>query len=420
MNRHSERGRFRMSAPIVFLMGTMFLTNIGFGVILPTLPFLASHLGATPFDMGLAISFFAVAQLLSSPIWGILSDRVGRKPIIIIGVVGYGVVSALLGIVPNLPLLLVLRFFAGAMAAAVFPAAQALAADHTLPKNRARILGYMGSVNNIGFIIGPPVGAFLAVFGVNVPFVGVGMLAVLNGMVGLWLLPRKANGRQQILDGTNTTHTTAEYDPTDLIKIMRPWAILPFLCASLFGAIADSSIASTLAYFITSHLHSTPLVTGWAFMVNGGTAALIQVVALPLVYRRFGETPAIILGFFLGTMGYVSLGLAGHVFIALLSVMVISCCSGLVYPIIASAISIRTPRNSQGRSFGVQQAANSTGRTLGPMVAGWLFTIRPSDPYFLASVLMAGMATFFLIESFRKRNAQVAFQSEDVAHDSSK
>jgi DHA1 family multidrug resistance protein-like MFS transporter len=407
-----------MSTPILFLMGTMFLTNIGYGVILPTLPFLAHHLGATPFEMGLAISVFAIAQLISSPVWGTLSDRIGRRPIIVIGVVGYGVVSTLLGVAPNVPLLLVLRFFAGAMAAAVFPAAQAMAADHTLPENRARILGYMGSVNNIGFIVGPPVGSLLAIFGVDVPFLGVGFLAVLNGILGLWLLPRPKpvdEMRKGLLAPTLTRD-----DPADLLKSLTPWVIVPFLAASLIGAIADSSISSTLAYFLTEHLHSEQLMTGFAFMVSGGTAALVQVFALPFIYRRFGEIPAVILGFSLGTIGYVTLGLSGYVVVALLAIVIISCCSGLIYPTIASAISIRSSRRSQGKSFGAQQAVNSMGRTLGPLVAGWLFTIYASDPFFLAALLMAGMLSFFLIQFIRTRRNGYGSSSDRMVHDFSK
>lgn len=411
-------GAFDVTVAIALLMGTMFLANIGFGVILPTLPFLSEHIGATPFELGLALACFAVAQLLSSTVWGTLSDRIGRKPVLIVGIVGYGVSSAALAFVPNVGLLLASRFVAGVMAAAVFPSTQALAADWTLPKDRARILGYMGSMNGIGFIVGPPIGSLLYTIAPQAPFVGVGALSLINGLLAVWLLPREAK-RTVRAETTSVAPDGSEPRPSRfavLVQSFKDLDIAPFLLGSLVFSVADACIASTLAYYITGHLHSTEAMAGFAFMINGAIGALVQITLLGRIHSRFGESATILTGFTLGSVGYFGLALSNAIYFAFGAIVFLACCRGFAFPSMSAAISVRSSRYRQGSSFGSQQTANSLGRTIGPIVAGWLFTWNERGPFLFSALLIATFVGLYMLWAHMGKRHAIADTTEDVIH----
>jgi DHA1 family multidrug resistance protein-like MFS transporter len=375
-----------MSTTVLFLMSTMFIANVGFGVILPTLPFLSRHIGANTFEMGLALSAFAIAQLLFSSFWGGMSDRVGKRPILILGIVGYGIASALVGLSPNVPVLLLLRFLSGALASAVFPASLGLAAAWSKPEDRPRVMAYMGSMNGIGFIVGPPLGAVLSVWGLQIPFFVVGLLSVASGILAFWLLPDEP--RKPIYDGQTRFPSFGFSQITASLGALFDRKIAPFLGGTFAFTTADAAITSTLAYFLTDTLHSTQAMAGWAFMVNGGVGAFIQVAMFSFLYQRWGEIATIVTGFLFGAIGFLALGLSTSVGWVFVAVTLLAFCRGFAFPAMTSAISLRTTVDSQGTSFGSQMTFNSLGRTIGPLIAGWLFAYQERFPYFFACGLL--------------------------------
>ncbi|WP_462413287.1 MFS transporter [Neobacillus sp. Marseille-QA0830] len=381
-----------MSVPILFLMATMFLASVGFGVILPTLPFLSKHIGASSFELGLALSVFAIAQLLASSFWGSLSDRLSRRSVLVTGVLGYGITSALLGFSPNVTVFLILRFLGGAFVAAVFPPTQALVADWTKASDRARILGYMAAMNGIGFIFGPIVGSFLGMFGVMIPFIGVGILSAINGVMALWLLPKEVRRVNQ----------PAKVPGVSRGSSLQSWRntlfqanILPYMLGTVVFSLSDSSITSTLAYYIVDHLNSTQAMTGWAFAVNGGMGALVQMTLLSKFNSRFGETVTIVTGLVIGAAGYLMLGFSNFILLVFASVALLAICRAFVVPMLSSAISLRMSKSVQGRGFGYQQTANSLGRTIGPLIASWFFVFHAGAPFLFSGVLIVLFLAFY-------------------------
>lgn len=375
-----------MPTTVLFLMSTMFIANIGFGIILPTLPFLSRHVGASTFELGLALSAFAIAQLLFSSFWGALSDRVGKRPVLILGIVGYGVTSALVGLSPHVWVLLLLRFLSGALCSAVMPSSLSLAAAASKPEMRPRVMAYMGSVNGIGFIVGPPLGAFLSVFGLQVPFAAVGFLSVLNGIVAFWLLPAEAPAAKA--GGGARLSPWAFLQVGNHLSAMFNRTIAPFLGGTLAFTTADATITSTLSFFLTDTLHSTQAMAGWAFMVNGGVGAMIQMAMFSMMYQKWGERATIVTGFLFGSLGYLTLGLSTNVGWVFVAITLLAFCRGFAFPSMTSAISLRTTVHSQGSSFGSQMTFNSLGRTIGPLIAGWLFAYHERFPYFFACALL--------------------------------
>jgi DHA1 family multidrug resistance protein-like MFS transporter len=399
---NSKVGGLTLSVTIWVLMSTMFLTNIGFGVILPTLPFLSQSLGASTFEMGLALSVFALAQLCASFFWGGVSDRIGRRHVLIMGIVGYGVVSALLAFVPNVTVLLILRFLGGVMAAAVFPSSLALVSECTTREQRPRILGYMGSVNGIGFICGPPVGVFLSVFGIQAPFVCVGILAIINGLLALRLLPRERS-QEDLADETEATSQLSWIQRLSQSLLNR--MVAPFLFGTFIIFLVDASITATLSYFIIGSLQSTPTMAGWAFMINAGVSALAQATMFNRIFNRFGDALTIVIGFTFGVVGYSILGFSNYLAWAFSGLALLSLSRGLAYPAITTSISLRTPKHLQGSGFGSQSTVGSLARMLGPLIAGWLFAHDERSPYYFSSVILFVSIGFYLIWMYRMRKA---------------
>lgn len=387
-----------MSIAVIFLMGTMFLASIGYGIILPTLPFLSQHIGATTFDLGLALAVFAIAQLMSSSFWGVLADRFGRKPNLVIGIIGYGVASALVGIVPNVLTLLLLRFLAGCFIAAVRPSAQALASDWTKPVDRPKVLGYLAAMNGFGFVFGPVLGSLLNVLGAAVPFFAVGFLSILNGVIAFWFLPREKRKTKPVKTGL--IHIPSIRDVVGFIKV---YDISLFLLGSLVFSLADASLAATLAYFITDHLNGTQTMTGWAFAINGGIGAILQMTLLAKVHARFGETTTIIAGFSIGALGYFLLGLSNVITMAFFSIALLAFCRGLPFPTFSAAISVRVTSDVQGKAFGFQQTVISLGRAVGPLIAGWFFSLGIRFPYFFVCAIILLFVAVYVTRTQRDR-----------------
>ncbi|WP_301169612.1 MFS transporter [Brevibacillus nitrificans] len=404
-----------LSVAIWVLMSTMFLTNIGFGVILPTLPILSRQLGASAFEMGLAISVFSVASLFASSIWGAVSDRIGRRPVLIFGVVGYGLVSALFPWAPSVPVLLMLRFLAGMMAAAVFPSSLALVTEWTSSEDRPKILGYMGSVNGIGFICGPPVGALLSVYGVAVPFVCVGLLSVINGLLALRLLPRVEKRKEEEEQEADVSPIERTSWLNRMTQSLLNRMIAPLLIGTFVISLVDSSISATLSYFFIGPLQSTQTMAGWGFMVNAAVSSLAQGTVFSRVFTRFGDVWTIIIGLSFGVAGYLFFGLSSTLLWAFGAIGLLALCGGLAYPAITTSISIHTPRELQGSIFGTHSTIGSLGRTLGPLIAGWLFSFQERIPFLFSSGLLFATIGFYVVWMHRMRNhAQNIPQTDSV------
>ena len=175
-------------SPLVIIFFTVFIDLLGFGIIIPLLPFYAEHYGASAFVVGLLSTSFSAAQFLFAPLWGRLSDRIGRRPVILIGLLGSALSYALFAIATSLPLLFVARTLAG-IAGANIPTAQAFIADVTTPEKRARGMGLIGAAFGLGFIFGPAIGGFLSHWGYAAPAWFAAALSFANFAAALVLLP---------------------------------------------------------------------------------------------------------------------------------------------------------------------------------------------------------------------------------------
>lgn len=379
---------------LYILFATLFLALVSFSIIFPLVPDLLLEMGATPFQAGLMVTVNALCQFLFAPIWGSLSDRVGRKPVLVMGMAGFAVSFVLMGIAPNYELLLLGRALGGILSAATFPTAQAYVADSTTPEDRGPAMATMGAASSTGFIMGPVIGGALAAFGLRVPFFVSAAAVAATGLAGfIWLKEpehRAAAGKRQAspFEGLRNL-ALALGSPHRLLFIL---AFVVTFCGSMLFSMAG--------YYLNAKVGGSYVQTTLLFVVQGTSAAAIQGLLVGRLIRRIGDEWTIAAGTAAGIIGFTSLVLSRTLPQILGATVMTAAAMGLIRPTIASAVSKRTAME-QGVTMGIQSSFDSLGRVVGPMVAGVLFDWHYDAPYGLAAAVYVA-AAIVAVSAFRR------------------
>lgn len=357
-------------AQLGVLFAALFVAMVGFGVVIPALGHLSLHFGASSVAMGVMTSAYAFAQFLAAPAWGGLSDRIGRKPIVVVGILGFGVSFLVMAFAESFSTLMIGRVLGGLLSAATIPAAQAYAADLSTPDERAGVLGLMGAAMALGFVLGPALSVVLVPLGLSAPFFFSAALGLGTGLLGLVLLT----------EPVRTTHVAPRLALWGSLRVAvagpeAPWYWITF--AVMFGA---SSTFATLVYFIEEHLHGSQRDASLAFAAFGAASALAQGLLVGPVVRRCGESPTVSTALVLGACGFGVLSIADHLASVHLGIAFVALGMALSRPTVTSLVSRRSALG-QGAAMGLQAAFDSLGRMLGPLWAGWLYGVRPGAPY---------------------------------------
>ncbi len=370
---------------VVLLFASLFLVMLGFGMIVPLMPFLARDLGATSVDMGLLVAAWAGAQFVMSPRWGVFSDRVGRRPAIMLGLVGFGVAFFLMGMADRLWVLYAARILGGMLSAATMPAAQAYMADITSLEERGPAMGLLGAAFGVGFMVGPAVGGLLAFLGVRFAFFAGAGLGWVTALLVYLLLPEPEH-RSEVA-GTRASAVSA------VVEAMRKpyWVlfIIPF-CLTLAG----SALFSMMGFYLIDHFSAAESGVGVAFSIMGGTMALTQGLLLRPLLVRLRETRALKLGMMVTVAGFAGLILAPNVPLFMVLVGLTGLGMGVGRPVVASILS-RATDMGQGVTMGLQTSFDALGRMVGPVWAGFLYAQHMQAP-FLSAVVVLLLATLLL------------------------
>jgi MFS family permease len=244
-----------------------------------------------------------------------------------------------------------------------------------------------------------------------VPFVSVGILAIINGLLAMRLLPRALKDGSIEYKRRDVQLSVVQRLKLSLFNRM----IAPLLLGTFIIALVDSSISVTLAYFITGPLQSTQTMAGWAFTTNAGVSVLAQILMFSRVFQRLGDTLTIVVGFSFSAVGYFLLGTSKYLVMVFCGLGLVSFGRGFARPAVSTGISLRSPKELQGSSFGVQSTISSFGRTIGPLIAGWLFGHYERDPYYFSAGLLLLTIGFYLVWMSRMRKTvRSASQTDDV------
>jgi MFS transporter, DHA1 family, tetracycline resistance protein len=379
-------------SPLASILSIVFIDLIGFGMIIPILPLYAQRFQATEWQIGILLASYSFMQFLASPVLGWLSDRYGRKPVLLCSLVGSAAGYLLMANAASLAILFAARILAGIAGASV-GTASAYIADITPPEDRSKRIGLIGAAFGIGFVLGPAIGGILSHFSVIAPFWFAAILSVLNAILMWIVLPEPER------------HTARQKGPLmDTFEQAGSWR-LGVITVTYFIAIAGFAIV-TVIYPQVSHrrfeLNQSQI--SYIFVLMGLIGAAIQGGGIGRLAKRFGDASLAIIGFALMATSMMLMPFASSVPVFLLFSVGLAIGNSLSQPTVNAMASKGASAALQGRVLGVVQSAGSLGRVFGPVIAGFLLTgdhLRPNaqygnTPFLVGGVIMAfafGLAT---------------------------
>lgn len=367
-------------SPLVVIFFTVFIDLIGFGIIIPLLPFYAEHFGASALVVGLLSTSFSAAQFLFAPLWGRLSDRIGRRPVILIGLIGSAVSYALFALATSLPLLFVARTLAG-IAGANIPTAQAFIADVTPPDKRARGMGLIGAAFGLGFIFGPAIGGFLSRWGYAAPAWFAAALSLANFVAALILLPESKPDHHEPGERPGRIEVFRR-------ALLRPH-LPPVLLVFFLVITSFSSFENTFALYAERRFDFTPQTIGYMFAWIGIVLSIVQGGLIGRVVPKFGENRVVPAALLTMAVALALVPLSPTVTVLAVASALLAVGMGFGNPSLLSTVSQLADARDQGSTLGVSQSLGSLARIVGPMWGGFVFDrFGIGVPFLTASLLM--------------------------------
>ena len=358
---------------LLFVLITICMDSIGLGIIIPSFPSLVSetaHVSLTESSkyFGIVMGSYAFMQFLFSPLVGNLSDRYGRRPILLISVFGLGMDYLVMYFAPSLFWLIIGRAISG-MFGASFTTAAAYIADISSPENRAQNFGMIGAAFGIGFVIGPAIGGLLSDFGSRAPFLVAASFSLINFVYGLIVL------KESLPSDQRRAFEWKRANPLGALLQMVRFAKMKYLFVVIFLMIlTNMSVHSSWNYYTMDKFHWTVKDVGISLAVIGVCFGVVQGGFSGLLVKRLGEKGAATFGFInLIAMFLILIFLPPHMGWGLYIGMLPYALSGIVDPSVRSIISGRTAMNEQGELQGVFTSLMSLGEILGPPLFMWLY-----------------------------------------------
>ncbi|MBN1934079.1 MAG: MFS transporter [Anaerolineae bacterium] len=397
---------------IAILAFTLIVVMLGYGMVIPLYPFYIEALGASGRHMGLLVSTAALLELICGPIWGSISDRTGRKPILMLGLLGYALSSLLFGLASKLWMLFAARALSGVLSSATMATALAYIGDSTREKDRGSGMGMLGAAAGLGTILGPAVGGWLGSSSLSLPFFIAAGAALLALLLAAWLLPEslpvEARRKSSIQGPSLNALKTALFGPIGLLLFM--------LFLASFGL---TNFESIFGLYAAQELDYGPERVGTILAVVGLTSTLGKAILIGPLTRRWGEAPIIKVSLAASSVAFIVLLLAKTYPSVLAATGVFILSKTLLRTVIIALASKRvdpgeqqTRAPGQGAAMGLCQSFMSLGYAVGPLWAGFVFDVDVRYPYLSgAGIMLIG----FVISLFKiSAQGRVAEQKENM------
>ncbi len=403
-----------LRSPLFLMAFTIFIDFAGFGLILPLLPFWAQHLGANATGVGLILTMYALAQFVFTPILGRLSDRYGRKPVIVVSLLIEALSFALSALANALPMLLAARFIGG-LGASNIGSAQAVVSDITQPEGRARGMGMIGAAIGLGFVVGPAIGGMLAPLGAAVPFWAAMGVALVNALLVLRFLP-ETRKRREAIEGENTTHQSGNLLFAGWRYVVKSGALARLIAINLLFTIAFTAMEAVFPLFTQHTFGWTAMQNGYIFTYVGFIIVIMQGGLVGQLVKRFGERGLAIGGMVMLAAGLILLTRSVNLALLLIALGILSAGDGAVTPTLSTLLSFAGPTEAQGETLGLAQGIAGLGRVVGPLLAGVLFQLGGAGAPFLVGGILAALAAALLLPSLpeRKNISDVSTGNESI------
>lgn len=386
---------------LLFIFITVLVDVIGLGIIIPIVPKLIENLTGLGINEaskygGWLLFSFAIMQFIFSPILGGLSDRFGRRPILLLSLFGLGLDYIFHAFAPSIAWLFVGRIIAGIMGAS-FSTATAYIADISSPEKRAQNFGLIGAAFGLGFIIGPVIGGISSKWGTNVPFLIAAGLTLLNVIYGYFVLP------ESLSKDNRRAFEWKRANPISSLKNLRKHPVVSGLVISLvLTFIASHAVQSNWSFYTMYKFNWTAEIVGYSLAVVGVLVAFVQGFLIRKIIPRLGQVKSIYLGMSFSTLGLLLFGLASESWM-MFAFLIPYCLGGIAGPSIQGVISSQVPANEQGELQGALTSLMSLCGVFGPLLMTNLFAFAtaknstfhvPGAPFFLASCLT--LVSFYL------------------------
>ena len=374
-----------MTRPLGIIFLTIFVNLVGFGIIVPLLPFYAGTFGASPLTIGLLFAMFSLCQLVAAPALGDLSDRYGRRPVLMFSLAGTVVSFVMLALAHSIALLFAARIVDG-LSGGNISTARAYVADITQPKDRARAYGLIGAAFGLGFILGPAISGVLARVSYTAPIWAAATITlVATAMAWLWLP-----------ETVHRAHAGTGNPFRYLPGLLRRPVVRRVLAIDFMYWFAFSVFQTTFALFVARRFGFDAPRTGYFLAAFGLLGAVIQGGLIRPIVRRLGDQPTFRIGLVCAAVGLVSAAAAHSVAGLAISLVPLAFGIGFGHPTMSSLVSLVGRGDEQGRVQGAASAVESIGRTLGPIWGNAsLQHVNESIPYISA----AGFLIFTLLLS---------------------
>jgi DHA1 family tetracycline resistance protein-like MFS transporter len=378
----------------IFLV--VFIDLLGFGIILPLLPYIAEKYTATPVMIGLLTGAYSLFQFIAGPILGRLSDRYGRKKLLIISQLGSMVGYVLLALAGSLPLLFLSRIIDGITGGNI-SIAQAYMADITDKKNRASAMGLLGAAFGLGFMFGPAIGGYLSKWGFFVPALFAAGISLISTFATILFLKETVNVKASI----KSPRTAANY--AELKRVLTTKPISTLLLVFLLISLAFSGMQGTYALFVQAKYNWGPREVGYIFAMIGVVAILTQIKVLGFLTAKLGEYKTLLSSVFILAIGFGVISLTDYLPLFILGNALMPLGNALANPTLTAIATENIPPQEYGETLGLLQSAGSLGRIFGPVVAGEIFYyFNHNTPMLISSLIFLLVAVVFLPQLNKK------------------
>lgn len=391
---------------LAIVMAILMITFIGFGIIIPVMPEIIQEADPNGAELhtGRMLALYSAISFILSPFWGTWSDRLGRRPIILTGLIGFSASFLLFGLAgDNLTLMYLSRALGGLFSGAVASVIVAYVADITPPDQRTKGMGLVGMSIGLGFTLGPGFGGLLSVISLQAPFYAASALALITFVLAVCKLKESlAPEKRRKTSEKRVSRWTAFQGPLKYLYVL-----------AFFVTFTLAGMEATLQFFGMERFDVTPLQVGLLFFVCGLVGALVQGGVVRRRIKKGEETKYITIGLIISALGFFLLLFAHSLWWAIMSLAIFGIGNALIRPCVTSLITQKT-KVGQGVASGLSSSMDSLGRIAGPLLGSMLFTVQLGLPYLIGGILC--VAALLLVMRFRmmdaKEQGQTALVSE--------